>query len=92
MLELMGGVKFARYYQHWMNGFIGRPNAANPYSASRSAAMIRNAIAETSRFGVPIFARAPGNESKYRTDLHFALGAFLLVAGPGSSFGYGDCW
>ena len=36
--------------------------------------------------------KAPGNESKYRTDLRVALGAFLVSAAPGSVFGYGDCW
>ena len=54
--------------------------------------MIQNAVLETATHHVPIFVRAPGNHSKYRTDLDLALGAFLVAYGPGSSFGYGDCW
>ena len=88
LAEELEGVAWIRYYEHWLNGFTSGPPNRDPKIC---AAMITNAAWETSR-GIPISARAPGSKSKYRTDLDLAAGAFLVSAGPGSSFGYSDCW
>jgi hypothetical protein len=78
VMELMGEVKFSRYYQHWMNGFIARAVATDPYSPTRSAAMIRNAMLETAR-GIPIFARAPGTSSSVTPSLASLLHPHLRL-------------
>lgn len=89
MLEIMGDVPWYRYYQHWMNGFVGHPHAA--YSSEICSKMIQNLIRE-GELGIPAAARAPSTNSAYGTDLHLALGAFLVGATKGSTFGYGSCW
>lgn len=89
VVQLMGTTPWMRYYQHWLNGFIGRP--ATVYSAQRCAAMTANAIKEGNA-GIPMVARAPADTSVYAVDLRLSLAAFLIGAAPGSTYGYGSCW
>ena len=89
MVEIMADTPFFRYYQHWMNGFVG--HAHTPTSADTCAAMIRNVIAEGRR-NIPVVVRAPSTASIDATDFSLALGGFLIGAAPGSTFGWGSCW
>jgi hypothetical protein len=96
VLHAHGLARWARYYQHWVNGFVGHKKddsgGGGSFDARRCAAMVRNAV-EESRRGIDIVARAPAQNSVYAVDLRVALAAFLMGAsapyGAGGSAPYG---